>query len=170
LDTRTADAPLKNQGRWKRLSGRVSATILVLLGILHFVAVLYDQFEGHADFWELSFIETLFWGVFLFLSARLYTQAKQAGVSARRMLYLPFRNMGIFLMAGLLIILVASLFLTEAEFDQWLRENAFTQQNLDQAFTLGITLLCIYLASRTLGKELASKSNETDSTESLQRA
>jgi len=92
LDPQVTDATPKNQVKWKRLLRRISGTLAATLGLLYFAAVVYEQFEGHADFWELSLIEALFWGALLFLSVRLTARAQEAGASIKRVLYLPFRN------------------------------------------------------------------------------
>lgn len=161
MDRQDTDVDRNAHGKWKRVLKRISTTLLGFFGLLFFTLMLYEQFEGHADFWELSLFETLFWGAFLFLSVRLYTEAKQAGASITRMLYLPLRNMGFAFLSELLIIVVAAAFLTGAELKKVFLENATTHQNLDQAIYLAIVLLCIHLAARALRKGTPSRLTNT---------
>lgn len=162
------DAAAKPQGTWKAIFSRISRTLLVLLGLLNFFGTVYGQFEGHADFWELSLLEALFWGAFLFLSARLYNQAMRVRAPFARLLYLPLRNLGFVTLVWVLISIATIPFLLDIESGKVNSGLFYTQQNLDQAISLVTILLCVYFAGRTLRKDAISRPSDTRKNEVLE--
>jgi hypothetical protein len=111
-------------------------------GILAFTFI--EMFEGTPSIIELSILELLFSAVLYFLLYRHGKISINFGLKWYRILYLPLRNCGWLV---LLTLLVLFYLMHQGYSLETLIQGASVEAIMDQLFSFGLILFCIYTAT-----------------------
>jgi|GEM_PF-4704699 len=124
-------------------------SLLFCLGLTALIFTFVGLFEGSFSFAEMSLLEIIFTLVLVFLICRYLTASKASGLTWRRMLYLPLRNIGWFSLISYLFFIFFTLNEGADNLNVLLAKNANRMQWVDFIFIQ----LCLYWAAPKLPAE-----------------
>jgi hypothetical protein len=151
MDTTVTTLPKTPGELVKAVFSFIGKSILILFGIIMIVSVIVDIFEQSMSFLEISTLEMFFFVVLFFLVKNYIRTASEYGLTWRRTVYLPLRNLG---WLGILSMLFIFILISQDS-----HIFIFKYENLLQLINYIGVAICFYLATPSDDKH---KESNTD--------